>query len=525
MKRLIVLLGGLGACARPLPPLALRAPLATDTDLASVSGPPANYESPFVWDEVDNLVFARLSRGFSVHLSGEAVNANSVDEVADSAWFTNRPRGSKLHGGCKPDDLLTDDVENGTWLIDHGKDNGSSHGFRVSIPGKGKYMLKTDDPDEKEIASAASAIGSALYAGVGFNTSCEQVVAIRREQLKLSPGLKITGNSGATRPFDDKELDTILKIAGQLPDGRVRMVASKWLPGEPLGPFTYDGVRADDPNDAIAHERRRELRGSRLLAAWIDHWDAREQNSMDVWMADEGTPRRGHVVHYFIDTSDALGGLNVPYEMAIRLGHAYVFDVAASLRSLFTFGIEERAWDVAARVPGREKFGYFHAAYDPSTWVGAYPNPAFLEMTERDGAWMARQIARFSEADLREIAGYGRFMDPADTKYLAAVLIARQHLLLARYLTRLSPLGELRTEGASICATDFARLRGLPTGRYTARANGRDLPVETGDDGRVCVAPPASGSSEIAITNGSAAGPLVITTYDGAHVAGARRPE
>ena len=34
-------------------------------------------------------------------------------------------------------------------------------------------------------------------------------------------------------------------------------------------------------------------------------------------------------------------------------------------------------------------------------------------MTERDGAWMARLIARFSPADIRTIVGAGRFADPA----------------------------------------------------------------------------------------------------------------
>ena len=32
--------------------------------------------------------------GVSLEAYGEARNANSMDEVADSAWFTNRPRGA-----------------------------------------------------------------------------------------------------------------------------------------------------------------------------------------------------------------------------------------------------------------------------------------------------------------------------------------------------------------------------------------------------------------------------------------------
>ena len=560
------------ACTAPSRPFALRAPYTRDTDLDPVSVPcrpdpspkdparvscaPVPYVSPFIWDQLDNSTFGPVSRALAIEVRGEAVNANSLDEVADSSWFQNRigaavPVAAELAiGGCTPDDLLPAEVADGAWVIDHGKDNGSTLGFRVRVPGKGVYLLKADDLDQPEHASAASVMGEAIYHAAGFHTSCEQVVYVRRAQLTLTPGLARIDNQGFRHAFDDRALDAVLASSahrGEL----TRMTASKWLPGVTLGPFRYEGTRADDPNDVIAHDDRRELRGSKLLAVWLNHWDAREQNSMDVWLATDPAQVRsspGHVRHYLIDTSDVLGQIPNREALGVRMGYAYYVDLGQMVADFVTLGTVEQPWDRAARVPGREKFGFFSARdLDPETWKGSYPNPAFSRMTERDAAWMARIIARFTRAELRAIAGAAQFTDPGDADYITEVLLERQRVILDRYLTRLSPLTDVRRAAdGRICAVDLARARGLfGADRFHYRivedtATGRiQLPAVQGPDGALCFTPrPLAGDGLAAaapgrrvvfrIHNGTAAGPLEIHAYDqgagGMQIIGLRRP-
>lgn len=562
------------SCASVPRPFPLRAPLRVDTDIQPVSVAcrpepsakepdrqrcaPSEYFSPYIWDYVDNLVFAPMSRTFSVEVTGEAANATSIDEVADSSWFDNRISAGPLTtdqrtlGACKPEDMLPADVADGAWTVDHGKDNGSTRGFRVDVPGKGRYVLKADDEGIPDRASAASVIGAAFYNAAGFSTTCEQIVTIRRAQLKLLPGLTVISNAGITTPFDAKELESVLASSTQVGD-RVRMQASKWLPGLALGPFRYHGMRSDDPNDVIPHEDRRELRGSRLIAAWFNHWDAREQNSMDLWLASDPNPKHsrsspGYVRHYILDTSDVIGGHVAIADGAWRQGHAYLFSLRDILVDLLSLGAVTHPWDRARPVVGREKFGVFtDRDFDPESWRPWYPNPAMLRMTERDGAWMARIIARFTPDDVRAIVAMGKFADPTDAEYLTNILIARQRAILNRYLRRLSPLADVHAVTDRLCAIDLERSAGLRPAdsfRYTVierhATGGRiELPATIEPDGQVCFRPQSFPSAlpddapqhrvVFTVLNGTGSGPLEIHAYDlgarGMFVAGlTRRP-
>ena len=541
----------------------LREPLRLDGDLRPFQAScraegarkvcaPEEYESPLVWDGADNLVFRPLSNALAVEASTEAVNANSLDEVPDSAWFTGR-LGARdfsiaelVRGACKPEQILhPDGVADGGWTIDKGKSNGSSPGFRVNIRGQGKYMFKSDEP-VFERPSAASVIGAAAYHAVGFFTSCEQVIYFKPSLLQLKPGLHSAANFAEAKPFDRRALARVLgKLSrrGEL----VRMQASAWLPGRPLGPFRYEGSRDDDVNDVIPHQDRRELRGGRLLAAWLDHFDAREQNTMDTWQTATDTPDApGRIIHYYLDTSDCLGSEWAWDGISRRLGRSYVFDWGDVSSDFVTLGLRRRSWEIVQRTPGRELFGYFeYEHFVPEDWKMEYPNPAFSRMTERDGAWMARILARFTPEMVRALAELGNFSDRANTEYLARILDGRLQRILARYLTRLSPIADLRVEGGKLCGVDLARRRQVRPARdyqYQARSGtGTRLALEIGDSGALCVTLPRSLApstapddaalryEQVRITSSAAKGALLAHLYDlgsrGFRLAGLERPE
>ncbi len=535
-----------------------------EKDEKHVSCAPEVYVSPLAWDAADNTLFRPLAKIFAVDPPDEAPNVNAFDEVPDSAWFTNRlgkqkpSREELLRGACREEDLLdADQATDGAWVIDQGKPNGASPGFRVRV-GKKKYMFKTDSKAQPERPSAASAIGAAIYHAVGFNTSCEQIVYVDRKVLKLTPGLKFTANDGVTRAFDEAALEKVFGASSQR--GNLwRFQASAWLPGFLLGPFKYERTRGDDPNDVIPHEDRRDLRGARVLAAWLHHFDAREQNSMDAWIAvDPKSPESspGHVRHYYLDTSDSLGSEWDWDGISRRMGDSYLLDWADIGTDFITLGIIERPWERKHRTKGMEMFGYFHwDEFDPARWRNEYPNPAFARATEHDNAWMARILSRFDRQDLEELVSLGKFSDPAGSAFITEVLEQRLRKIVDRYLTVLSPISDLRTEGeGTLCGTDLLRRRGARAEsafRYAAEmyeggkapnGKGRSVAIGPREGGVVCASLPhiapdggpkdddASRYVVVRITNGVAKGALHAHLYDlgprrGFRVVGLERPD
>jgi len=514
----------------------------TDADPHHVSCAPRNYDATLYWDAADNMFFRPFSQMLGIVTTHESVNVNALDEVPDSSWFTNRigvhaitPHELETYA-CRPDQMLDPEhAPDHSWLVDKGKDSGSTPGFRMKVPGHGKYLMKVNPGAVQERQIAATLIGEAVFWAAGYNASCEQALAVRPSVFKLKPGLRAThGNFGDEYDFDQKALDDMLAKATHRGD-RVRMTASAWVSGYTIGQFRYEGTRDDDPNDVIPHQDRRELRGMRLLTAWIDHFDSREGNSLDTWMTDSkgGAPDSspGHVVHYQIGTSAALGDTWDSDAITRRLGTSYILDWNDTAVDFITLGALTRPWDTEQFTPGHELFGYMNVAgFDPEKWKNEYPNAAFDRMTERDGAWMARILAHFTPDLVATLARMPDFTDPRNTTYLASVLEGRLEKILARYLTRLSPIADVTLSNGELCGVDLAEWRGVraaPAFRYAARVvGGAPLAVRHEDGGKVCTTlRHVIGESalrddaperyvRVAIDDGVASGKLVVHLYD-----------
>ena len=220
-----------------------------------------------------------------------ALNVNTLDEVPDSSWFTNRigrrrPSREDLVRG--PDRRPRPDIQD--WPIVAGKAEGVQPGFRVQDPEKHLWQIEFDPPAHPEMASGAEVIGTAIYHALGYNVVEVYVTDVDPAKIRIAPNARmrvVTAPKGV-RSFVQEDLNAVLARAARRPDGRVRVLASRFAEGSPLGSFRYDGQRPDDPNDVFPHEHRRELRANRVFAAWLNHDDSRGLNSLDMLEGQAG---------------------------------------------------------------------------------------------------------------------------------------------------------------------------------------------------------------------------------------------
>jgi hypothetical protein len=429
-----VLAGAVALSASPPPRFFPDDPIWVDDDKALDASKMGVVEDSNLYDFVANT-FGEPGEERDVR----AMNVNTVDEVPDSSWFTNRIGRRQMSVDeivRGPDSQPGISLEG--WIVSGGKSSGVQPGFRMKDKSGWTYQIEFDPPSNPELATGAEMIGTVFYHAMGYHTVEVYITELDPEKLVIAPTARVFDPLiGERRTLTALDVDKVFERSARQPNGKYRVLASRFAEGSPLGNFRYYGTRPDDPNDIVPHEHRRELRGARVFGAWLNHDDSRGVNSLDFLTTEGG---RKYVKHYMFDFGSIMGSGTV-YSQRHRPGNEYIFESKPGWLTLATLGLYTRPWlhytypDVPASV-GRFEGDFFEAAL----WKPEYPNPAFRNMRADDAFWAARIVSRFTNDVIRAVVGKAKYSDPRATDYITTTLIKRRDKVLRTWLAGVNPL-------------------------------------------------------------------------------------
>jgi len=443
---MVLLLGQMGC--RTTKPYALGPIKTFDPDTTDIPQPPEN-ESYQYWDRIDNTIFHQLEkpldlnkvfraagRTVGVTNAKQADNINRLDEPPESSWYNNRHyynpmTPEELAQG--PNTVAPDTSAN--WTIFSAKLEGANPGFFIEDASGNRFLIKFDGPRYPELTTSAEVISTKIFYAAGYNVPQATITYFDPDQVTVGDDVMVI-DKGKKRPMTKADYRNIIAGKTRNKEGKIRALASKFVDGIPVGSWGFEGTRTDDPNDRVAHEHRRELRGMRVISSWVNDTDRRDANTMSVYT--DG----GYIKHLVQDFGNTLGANAAGVHEPIY-GQAYLIDPRYMTLNAVSLGFNVNSWETVElkkHIPF-PSVGYFQEdIFKPGQWVSAHPLPAYENMTLRDAFWAAKQVMSFSDEDIRAIVETGQLTNPKAEEYIIAVLIKRRDQIGRYWFSRINPV-------------------------------------------------------------------------------------
>jgi hypothetical protein len=159
----------------------------------------------------------------------ESLGVNTLGEVPDSSWFTNRAtsaltieqvkKGGRVHGGPEP-----------PYTVVAAKTEGVSTGFRLRDARGRLFFVKADPPSNPEMATAADVMGALFLYAAGYNVPENYILVAHTEDFHLSEKATVKSISGKNRRLTASQLRQLFDRIPREPDGSVRLKVSLSLP-------------------------------------------------------------------------------------------------------------------------------------------------------------------------------------------------------------------------------------------------------------------------------------------------------
>ena len=184
-----------------------------------------------------------------------ALNVNTIDEVPDSSWFSNRigQRAMSIAEIVRGPDIV-DRLDVDKWIVTAGKGPaGFQPGFRAvnardprPLAERTLYQLELDLEPFPDLATGAEMIGTTIYHALGYNVVDVYLVNVDPKKVRIAEGATDRDGSGARR-LTRRDINAIFSMGARNPDGTYRMTASRFVEGQPMGNFVHFGTRPTIP--------------------------------------------------------------------------------------------------------------------------------------------------------------------------------------------------------------------------------------------------------------------------------------
>jgi hypothetical protein len=438
------------------------------------------WEIDLFWDLAENL-FGNPGAKTPI---GKAREVNSIDEVPNSSWFTNRIGTETLSTSDAVRGPLTGEgPAPGTWSVTRPKEAGFAPGFTMNDAKGDTWFVSFDADGFPEAATGAILVANKIFWALGYWQVENYLVHIQPKELTIADTAVIKTPAGKRRKMKMGDLEDVLRRSNKSPDGSYRAIAARAVPGRPLGGFRYKDTRPDDPNDVIPHEDRRVLRALKVFGAWTNLVDMKAGNTLDAAITENG---KTLVRHYLQDVGSTFGtGANAPREY--DEGWEYLWEGDKAMKRLITLGLAVPPWQTV-KYTKNPAIGRFEGVeFDPTEWKPRVPTAAFVRARADDNFWAARRVMAFSDDMIRALASAGQYHDEAAAKLLADVLIQRRDKIGKAYLNAINPVVNFSLDGTDTLtfqnAAVEARVADEPASGYTVgwftfdNATGNTTPI------------------------------------------------
>jgi hypothetical protein len=398
----------------------------------------ARYEPDLAYQTIENLFW----RPGDKVLGQRAKNINTVDEVPDGPYFVNRAGRMPLTPQMVARAANTSDgPAPGKWTVVSAKSDGVTPGFTIRDSADQLWFIKFDPPGWRGMATGSEIVAAKLFWAVGYHTAEYHIAQLQPSNLLIGADTKITPPGEMPRPMNQGDIAWLLSRADQDPDGSYRVILSKAAPGRPVGRIKFQGTRADDPNDVVPHEHRRELRGYFVFAAWLNHVDAKGINSLASLVTENG---RTFIRHYLLDFGSALGSAAVGPREGWEGYEALVEEPGEIGKRVLSLGFRVPVWRTQDYFESRAigRLPRDHSKWNPEEWWPHITNAAFRHMRSDDEFWAASKLVPITDDMIKAAVAEAHFGDRSSEEFLAKAIAERRLRILQTYLPKINPIVE-----------------------------------------------------------------------------------